>query len=129
MRPVIWIVAALLLLPWTAATWAAAWLVDWSVALTASGGTVDPAAMLGKIDFPAWVTWWIDPAWLSAALEALVLALESLQAGLPWLSSVAGWLVALLWIGWALGALLVVGIAWLASWAVGRASHRGPVPA
>lgn len=111
MKLVIWIVFALGLLVWTGFAWGTAEATRWAGGLIASGHVVDWASQMGTLRWPAWLTFWVDPALIEATIGAVVATLEAARHALPWFGSIAGWLVALLWVVWALGALLWLGLA------------------
>lgn len=111
MKLLVWTVFAIGLLLWTAATWGVAEITQWVGSVLASGQDVDWPEAMGGLRWPAWLTQWIDPAWIAIALGAVAAGLEALRQVAPWFGSVAGWVVALLWTVWALGALLWLALA------------------
>ena len=112
---VIWVMIGLLLVFWTAAAWglhlAAQWLAGLApakleAATTAAGDAARQAVPLLGL-----------PEWLTAGLPAGVVEawLAWAQSFLPWLQSLqqqvpamVGWLSPAIWIGWGLGALLLL---------------------
>lgn len=107
----VWALVALVAAPWTL------------VCLALHGLLTSPDRAAGRMQ--AWLQWleqWHIPVWLAAWLP--MEAITTLKAWLttlgPWVESLLvqgpglpGWLVPLLWIGWALGALFlaVLGVA------------------
>jgi hypothetical protein len=100
---VIWAVCGVLALFWTLAAWAAASLFGWAAGLATPGDAVELGRMVTSWPIPAWLTLWIDPAAIHAALGGVVWSLEQLQQGWPWISSMIGWLVPATWIVWGIG--------------------------
>jgi hypothetical protein len=121
MQRLIWTTTALLLALWTLCMWAAAALTSWAGGAMLSG--VDWPGVAATVSLPGWLTWWVDPAWLSAAIEWLLWGLESAQDALPWLGSAVGWLVVALWVTWGLGTLMLLALAGGTHWLVARAGR------
>ena len=111
MKLLIWIVFAFGLLLWTGFAWGTAEATRWAGDLIASGQAVDWATQMGTLRWPAWLSYWIDPALIEATIGAVVGLLEAARQAMPWFGSIAGWLVALLWVVWGLGALLWLALA------------------
>lgn len=123
MKLLIWITTAMLLALWTLGVWAAAALTSWAGTAMDAGG-VDLSAVVASVQLPVWLTWWFDPGWISSAIESLLWALEGVQLTLPWLGSIAGWLVVALWVMWGLGALTLLVLGGGTHWLVARSSNR-----
>ncbi|MBL0423094.1 hypothetical protein JI739_22355 [Ramlibacter sp. AW1] len=99
----------LLALLWTGGAFAFAELVQWGAQALASGGAVDTARGLATLPVPQWIALWVDPALVQAAQSVVLWTLDAAREAVPMLGSAAGWLVALVWVLWAVGlvALLV----------------------
>ena len=112
---------------WTGLIWLAVVLTRWAGEALASGAAVDWAVAAGAISFPAWVTWWVDPGLIASIIDAVVSMLEAANQLMPWFNSVVGWVVALLWLVWFAGALVLLLIAGVLHKIASRRSHQGPV--
>ena len=124
MKWLIWITTGVLLALWTLGVWAAAAVSSWALGWIGGAESADWPAVVASISLPGWVTLWFDPGWISAAIEAVLRALEGLQLSLPWVASMAGWVVAALWVTWAIGALVLLALGGGTHWLVAR--HTAP---
>lgn len=99
----VWIVAGLGLLCWSLLLWATHALLN-----LPTGWSQPASDWLGQQPWAAWLeTWW--PGW-----QTLVsIALDLVQALTQGLAQVSPWLTVLLWTIWAVGALLLLGLAGL----------------
>lgn len=122
MKVLVWTVFVIGLLLWTAGTWAVAELTRWAAGIVASGEAVDWAETVGALRWPAWLTLWLDPALIESMIDTVVTALEWARRAMPWFGSVAGWVVAALWVVWGIGALLWLALAGGLHLLVGRLS-------
>jgi len=107
----VWALVALVAIPWSLACLAAHWLLtgaDW-----AGGPGQATVQWLEQWRIPVWLAEWLPMASITLIktwLTTLLPWVESMLAQAPVLQ---GWLAPLLWIGWALGLLLllVLGVA------------------
>ncbi|MGV3572382.1 MAG: hypothetical protein ACO1PB_17415 [Ramlibacter sp.] len=103
-----WIVFALLALFWTGGAWVTAAATEWLAQALASGTAVQAARDLAALPLPAWLQFWIDPAWLQALQSMVRWAVEGAGAGLPFAGTAAGWLVPAVWVAWGIGCVLLL---------------------
>lgn len=125
MKKVVWIVFALLVLAWTFSAWMLAEGLHWvGAALSQQAGVAgtDLAQLAANWSVPSWMLLWVDAQTVQAAQLALVDLLEWLQTAWPGIGHALGWLVPVVWVGWGLGLLLLLLLAVLAHWLVGRSS-------
>lgn len=120
MKLLIWGVTALLALFWTLGAWAVAAVLGWAAALPSPGDTAELGRIVTSWAIPAWITQWIDPAAVHAALAGVVWALDQLQQAWPWVSSALGWLVPLTWVAWGVGLAMLLTLALFLQWLAGR---------
>jgi hypothetical protein len=123
MKTLVWVCAAVLALLWTAFAAVGASLVGWAGDVLASGGAAEWARVAAQWPTPGWLAWWIDPAAVKALQEALLWGLSLTQQALPWIGSAVGWLVPVVWLTWAVGLAVLLGLAGLAHVLVGRAGR------
>ena len=128
MKVLLWVSVAVLGLVWTALAAAGASLVGWGAGALASGGAAEWARVAAQWPVPAWMGLWIDPDAVRAMQEALLWALQALQQSLPWVASVVGWFVPLVWVAWGLGALLLLVLAAGAHLLISRGARVLPRP-
>lgn len=120
MKLLIWAVTALLALMWTVGAWAVAALLGWVASSAAPADAAEWGRVLTEWPMPAWLTLWIDPATIHAALGGLAWTLEKLQSAWPGLQGVIGALVPLTWIVWGIGLAGLLALAGLVHWLVAR---------
>ena len=120
MKPLVWIVTALLALCWTVLVAVSAALLSWGGELIASGGAADWGRAAAQWPVPAWISLWVDPALVQALQEALRWSLDAFGGALPAAGALVGWLAPLAWVIWGLGLTLLLGLALIAHWLVGR---------
>src|SRR5690606_23771879 len=106
-----WIVVAVLALLWTGGAAMGAALIGWASGAIASGAAGEASRQVTALPVPEWIALWGDPAWIRAAQGALLWALEAGRDLLPLVGAAGGWLVAMVWIAWALGLVLLFGLA------------------
>lgn len=123
MKLILWGTVALLALLWTGGAALLAQLVQWSAQGLAglNGSPVEIVAAL-----PAWLSPWIDAAAWAEMQQWFSAVLASTAALMPSLGQVAGWLVPVVWAVWALGMLLLLGLALVAALLLRR--FRQPPP-
>ncbi len=105
----VWSVVAVLLAFWSLVAWAAHALVSWPG--WRAGNPAAASAWIEQLALPAWLAPWL-PAGVFEAFKSAIVAsgplLESVVGSLP---IAAAWIVAAVWVIWALGTvtLLVLG--------------------
>lgn len=105
-----WIVFALLAVFWTGGAWITATATHWLAEALASGNAAQVGRDLAAMPLPAWLQFWVDPAWLQAVQAMVRWALDGAVAGIPFAGALAGWLVPAVWVAWGVGfALLLLG--------------------
>ncbi|RYY55535.1 MAG: hypothetical protein EOO24_63195 [Comamonadaceae bacterium] len=104
-----WAIFAVLALLWTGAAWITAAATDWLVQALAGGTAVQAARDVTALPIPEWARLFIDPAWFEALQAALRWTVDGAGAGMPLVGALAGWIVPVVWTGWGLGMLLLVG--------------------
>ncbi len=111
MKIVIWVIAAimglLLTLTVLVLTSAVGWLVDMTP------GTLESMGRMAQWPVPAWLGIWVDPAQVEQVLGMLSKWLQALATYAPWLTSLLGWIVPVLWGLWALVMLCLLALAGL----------------
>lgn len=109
MKIALWVITALIALVWTLLAGSAAWVAGWAV------DHLDEAMKglqsASGLPWPAWITLWIDPAWLEGIRQAVTVSIAALTESLPWITPVLGWVPAAIWVVWGLGSLMLLGVA------------------
>jgi hypothetical protein len=112
MKAIWWALVAFAALAWTGGAWVAAGLTEWGAQALASGAAMEAGRAAAQWPVPPWVELWIDPAWVAAAQESVRWTLDALGHLLPAVGSVGPWLVAAVWVLWAVGMVggLLIGV-------------------
>lgn len=111
MKIAVWVVCLLLLGFWTGGTLLLTELTEWGAQKLSSGETVALGEAIAQWPVPAWMSVWVDAAWIEFAQGGVTWALQALHGTLPLLGSVIGWAVPFMWVLWGLGVVLVLGLA------------------
>jgi len=123
MKIAVWAVFFLLLMFWTGGTLLLTELTDWGVRQLASGEAAAMGEAAAQWPVPAWITGWVDAAWIQAAQGGLTWALHG---ALPLLGSAVGWIVPFIWVLWGLGVVLMLMLASGAHLLLGRLQPAHP---
>ncbi len=111
MKTVVWVVFAVLALLWTGCAAALAALAQWTADGLAAGASVDLARLADGWVLPGWMAPWISAEWVALLQDLTASAVTGLREGAPWLGSLVGWLVPLVWLTWGLGLLALLVLA------------------
>lgn len=128
MRALIWSVFGVLTALWTAVAWLTAAAVGWLAGTAGSAQGVELGALVSQIPVPPWLSYWIDPATLRLAFESLAWTLNAIGDLAPWIAGAVGWLVPVVWVVWAFGALLMLALAGGLHLLVGRSGSPPQAP-
>ena len=126
MKLAVWIVCFVLLAFWTGGTLLLTELTDWGARQLASDQVAATGAAVAQWPVPAWISLWVDTAWIQAAQSGLTWALTAFDGALPFVGSAVGWIVPLMWVLWGLGALLLLVLAGGAHFLIGRRRPTQP---
>lgn len=118
MRILIWIVAGIVALVCTALVATVASAIGWLVDLTP--GALESMGRVAQWPVPAWLAIWVDPAQVEQVLGLLSKWLQTVATQAPWLKSVLGWIVPVLWGFWALVMLCLLALTALVHALVGK---------
>lgn len=124
MKLFIWSLTALFAAGWTGLVWVTHQLTGWLLGAVDAGGLKDAGAAVGQLPLPPlpdWLGVWIDTAWLGVLQAWSADLLGWLGAVLPSGDALMAWIGPLLWIGWGMGMVLLLGMAGLVHVLVGRA--------
>ncbi|OWQ88610.1 hypothetical protein CDN99_17375 [Roseateles aquatilis] len=111
MKTFLWSVAGLFALLWSGLAWAAASLVRWTVEALSTGQAVELGKAATEFKFPAWVEPFLDTGLLTMLQGFVQWLLEIAGNGAPMAGAAVGWLVPVVWIVWAVGLTVLLGIA------------------
>lgn len=129
MKALVWSLCLVLLACWTAVMALAAQAMRWIAQGLASGNIQDFASGAAQWPAPAGLPAWIDPQWVQMIQSALVSMLSVVAQWSPQLSSIASWLVPLVWVAWAMGLVLLLSLSGVAHWLIGRLRQPPPLAA
>ncbi len=108
---IIWIIVAMLLGFWTLLAWTADAVLTWPGWSSASLAAW-PAWVAG-LQPPGWLAPWMPTEWLEIARQILIEWEPVIRDSLQQIPDLSGWLTAIVWAAWIIGALgfLLMGIA------------------
>ncbi|WP_416759898.1 hypothetical protein ACNI65_23855 [Roseateles sp. So40a] len=125
MKTFLWSVTGLLALIWSGLAWAAAGLVRWTVEALSTGRAAELGKTAVEFKFPAWTEPFLDTGLLEAVQALVQWLLEMAGTGAPMAGTAIGWLVPLVWIGWALGLTVLIVIALVLNYLIKRLPSAG----
>ena len=120
MKALIWIVALVIALVWTATMAVSAGVASWAAQMLESGGAIDWVREAARWPPPPWIAIWIDPAIARSLQEAVLRSLEALHSAVPFGAAMLTWFVRISWVVWGLGMLTLLGLAAGAHWLLNR---------
>lgn len=114
MKPLIWVLTAVLTLVWTGLAWLTHSLSAWLLGTVDAGTLQSAGGALGGVPLPPlppWLAPWFDPAWL-ADWQAFGAGLLSWLGGvLPSGDALMTWVGPLVWVVWGIGLLSLLALA------------------
>lgn len=110
MKAILWGGLALLALLWTSGATLLAKAVHWSAKRMSAEPTMTFEMATSSVVIPVWLAAWFDPMALNTILETMQDMLESFSSVLPTIGMVMAWLIPAIWITWALGMLILLGL-------------------
>lgn len=120
MKALLWFAFVLLAGIWTGLVTLTVEISEWLVASVGGGQATDLAAMAGQFPLPAWLSLWVDTAWLKDMQTAAVSLVQWLIHVLPSADGLMAWVTPLLWVGWGLGVLVMLVCTVIGHWLLGR---------
>lgn len=119
-----WSAVFFLLALWSLGAWACHAVATWTLAN--AGDLAGGSVVIADARVPDWVALWVPPelmlAWTST-LAAMTPAIDSALAQVP---ALAGGLSTVIWLGWGLGAALLVFAGLAGHWLITMLRNRGP---
>jgi len=110
MKAIFWGGVALLVLLWTSGVALLAKVVHWSAKRMSTESTITLEAATSSFVIPVWLAAWFDPNAWANVLQTLQNILETFASVLPTMGMVLGWLIPAIWITWAMGMLILLGM-------------------
>jgi hypothetical protein len=126
MKLALWSVFVLFVLLWTGLIGLAEQLTEWLLVSTATGQVGDLTSQALQWPAPAWLSPWVDTAWIKAAQDSALRLVQWLGQVLPSASSLMGWVSALMWALWALGVAFLLALAVGGHWMLQRRIRETP---
>lgn len=120
MKTMVWLAFLILAGLWTGLVALLAQIADWLLAAMSSGQVTDLATTAGQWPVPAWLALWVDPVWLQGLQASAVELVQWIGQLLPVATGLMGWITPVLWTGWALVMLILIVLAVIGHWLVGR---------
>ncbi len=124
MKIAVWVVFSVMTLLWTACTFIAVKLTQWGTQLLATGNFEQLNRNVAQWPLPEGLPLWFDPAAILTLQQLALLSLEGLRNAMPYMSSMMGWLVPVIWMVWGFGLLGLLAMAGGAHWLVARLTAR-----
>lgn len=124
MKTLIWGFTALLVAAWTGFVAIVHQLTGWLLGAVDASVLQGAAGTVGGLALPPlpdWLSPWIDTSMLAAMQSLVVSVVQWLGAVLPSGDALMAWIGPLLWVGWAMVLIPMLGVAALLHWLVGRA--------
>ncbi|WP_343635137.1 hypothetical protein [Roseateles sp.] len=129
MKTFLWSVTGLFALLWSGLAWIAASLVRWTVEALSTGRAAELGKAAVEFKFPGWVEPFLDTGLLEFAQDVVRWLMEMAGAGAPMAGTAIGWLVPVVWIGWALGLTVLIVIALVLNQLIKRLPAAGTTAA
>jgi hypothetical protein len=127
MKILIWTSFAFIALLWSGAAWGLVALTQAAAQAAAAGAAADIVRQVTQWPLPAWLSLWVDTAWVLAAQQALAAALDTMHGAWPHVAAAAAWVVPLIWLFWGAGLTLLLLLAGGLHVLVARGSHTSTV--
>jgi len=110
MKAILWGGLAFLALLWTSGAALLAKAVHWSAKRMSAEPTMTFEMATSSVVIPVWLAAWFDPIALTTIMETMQDMLGSFSSVLPTIGMVMAWLIPAIWITWALGMLILLGL-------------------
>ncbi|WP_233238191.1 hypothetical protein [Bordetella sp. LUAb4] len=120
MKTIIWVIFGLLAIIWTGIVSMTLKLVHWLLGSIGDVRVPVPTAPSTAAPMPDWMPPWIDTSWVHALQAGIADTLNHINQALPILNGLSGWLTVLGWFTWGLIMALLLVLALLLHWLVGR---------
>ena len=120
MKIAVWVVFVLLAGLWTSLAAVSVQLIQWLATSAASGQVTDAAMLAGQQQLPGLLAVWLDPALLQGLQSSWLFAMQWTAQVLPSVGGLVGWVAPIIWVVCGLGMLVLLVVAMLGHWAVGR---------
>lgn len=120
MKIAVWVIFGVATLLWTAGTFIAVKLTQWGTQLLATGDFEQLSRGVAQWPVPEGLPIWFDPAAIQAMQQMALFSLEAFRNAMPYMSSMMGWLVPVIWVVWGLGLLCLLAMAGGAHWLASR---------
>jgi len=129
MKIAVWVIFSVLTLLWTAGTFITVKLTQWGVELLATGNFEQLSRGVTQWPVPEGLPLWFDPAAILALQQMALFSLEALHNAMPYMSTMMGWLVPVIWMVWGFGLLCLLAMAGGAHWLAIRYTPARPIAA
>lgn len=108
MKSALWVAFALIAALWSGTVLMSAELAKWLATSMAWGKPGEVITKAADWPIPAWLSTWIDPAWVKDLQASWVQMLGWLGQTGPSLEGMVSWLIPLIWLIW--GAVMLIGL-------------------
>lgn len=118
MKGLVWGVAALCALLWSAGIAVLASVSDWLAG--SAGPALGGLQGIAGLALPPWLDVWLDPSWREGLFALIAATQDALAWVTPWVGPLLEWLAPLLWVLWAIGMLTLLALAAGSQFLIGR---------
>jgi hypothetical protein len=103
-----WLLVVILLVTWSIGVWMTHSVLVWSI--SGVGAIAGQQRQVPILEVPDLIALWVPPELLAAIQDGANAALPMMDSAFAFLPSVAGWLTAITWGVWGIGALALIAI-------------------
>ncbi len=123
MKIALWITFTIITILWTGTVLVFSQLTGWLAATVASDQAGAVVSNVGQWPMPAWLSLFVDPAWVQEIQAAWVEVLGWLGQSGPAIGGMVSWFIPLMWVVWGLVMLLILVATIAGHFVVGRFSR------
>lgn len=120
MKTAVWVIFSVTALLWTAGTFIVVKLTQWGTQLLATASFDQLNNNVAQWPVPESLPLWFDPAAILSLQQMALFSLDALRNAMPYMSTMMGWLVPVIWVVWAFGLLGLLAMAGGAHWLASR---------
>ena len=129
MKIAVWVIFSVTALLWTVGSYIAVKLTQWGTQMLATASFEQLNSNVTQWPLPEMLPLWFDAGSILALQHLALLSLEAFRNAMPYMSTMMGWLVPVIWIVWGLGILCLLMMAGGAHWLASRYMPGRPAPA
>jgi hypothetical protein len=125
----VWVIFGVTALLWTVGSYIAVKLTQWGTQLLTTASFEQLNNNVAQWPLPESLPLWFDAGTILALQHLALLSLETLRNAMPYMSTIMGWLVPVIWVVWGFGFLFLLVMAGGAHWLASRYLPARPAAA